>query len=86
MIVISEERAVEQLRNLIEPIHALPVQWSPFSNINDDYDCLQWVRHEDNDWCSGKKEDFKLFAGELIHYQIGNYAKALLLVLGIKTR
>lgn len=86
MIVISEEQAMEQLRVLIEPIHALPVQWLPFSNITDDYDCLQWIRHENNEWCSGKKEDFKFFVKDLIHYQIGNYAKAVLLVLGIKTK
>lgn len=84
MIALSEEQAVEQLRVLIEPIHPLPIFWNPFSNIGDDYDMLQWVRTPGNEWCSGKKEDFQLFLGKPIYYLPGNYALAVLDVLGIK--
>ena len=84
MIVISEEQAILQLRGLITPYFDLPVQWNPFNNIKDDYDVLEWVRNPGNEWCSGKKADFQLFLGKPIYYLPGNYAIAVLDVLGIR--
>jgi hypothetical protein len=85
-MLLTETQATEQLQNLIHPIHPLPVQWLPFSEVESDYDVLEWVRHPDNDWCSGKKEDFKLLVSKPIDYQRGDYARTVLLVLGIRVK
>ena len=85
-MLLTEEQATEQLQNLIHPVHPLPVQWLPFSHIEDDYDILKWVRHPDNGWCSGKKEDFEFLLGKAVDYKTGNYARAVLEVFGIKVK
>lgn len=84
MIAITEEQAVEQLRGLITPYFDLPILWNPFKHISDDYNVLEWVRNPGNEWCSGKKEDFQVLLGRPINYLPGNYALAVLDVLGIK--
>jgi hypothetical protein len=92
-MVITEEQATEQLQNLIQPVHP-PLSdtepprwfWLPFSHTEDDYDVLEWVRHPDNNWCSGKKEDFELLLGKAIDYKTGDYARTVLLVLGIRVK
>jgi len=85
-MILTEEQATEQLQNMIHPLHPLPVQWLPFSGVGDDYDVLEWVRHPDNEWCSGKKEDFELLLGKAVNYQRGDYARTVLAVLGIKVK
>ena len=86
-MILTQEQATEQLQNMIHPVIPLPVQWLPFSGVDDDYEVLEWVRHPDNkQWCNGNKEDFELFLGKAFDYQRGDYARAVLAVLGIKVK
>jgi hypothetical protein len=84
-VVLSEIQAIEQLRPLIGSlIVEMTIGWDPFNNGDDDKNVQQWVKHPDNNWCSGKKEDFELLLQP--EYNVGDYARTLLLVLGIKVR
>ena len=80
---ITEEQAIEQLRTLVETLRPLPVEWAPFDNASDDYELLAWVNASGNEWCSGKKYDFRLF-NEGKEYEVGDYARSILLILGLR--
>ena len=84
-MVLNEEQATEQLRVLVESITPLPIIWEPLKNIGDDYDVLEYVRNSE-DLCQGKKEDFNLLLGAPINYQIGDYGRTILLVLGVRVK
>jgi len=83
-MVLNEEQATEQLRLLVESVMELPVVWEPLKNIRDDYDVLEYVRI--SAICQGKKEDFNLLLGSPINYQIGDYGRTILLVLGVRIK
>lgn len=84
-MVLNEEQATEQLRVLVESVMPLPIIWEPLKNIGDDYDVLEFVRTSE-DLCQGKKEDFNLLLGSPINYQIGDYGRTILLVLGVRVK
>lgn len=84
-IVITQAQAIEQLYNMINPLIPLGQGWNPFTVELDDYDVKRWVHDSNNSWCSGKREDFIFLAGNE-SYVVGNYAKAVLDVLGILIR
>lgn len=72
------------MRGLINPLIELSDQWMPFISEVDDRIVYDWVMHSDNEWCSGKKEDFIMLSQPI--YTEGDYARTVLLVLGIKVR
>ena len=84
-MVISEHDATIQLVGLINPLIVLPQSWTPFTNEDHDQLVYDWVNHINNTWCSGKKFDFRLFTTNE-DYVVGNYARTLLLVLGIRVK
>jgi len=85
-VVISEHDAIAQLRGLISPFIELSDQWMPFISETDDRLVYDWVKHEDNGWCSGKKEDFEMFLQMRAGYEDGDYARSVLEVFGIKVK
>jgi len=84
-VVLSEKDATIQLQGLISPLVVLPNPWDPFADEDDDQLIYDWVKHINNDWCSGKKFDFTLFTASE-DYIVGNYARTVLLVLGIRVK
>ena len=62
----------------------MTVGWDPFNIEADDRLIYDWVKHPDNKWCSGKKHDFEILLQP--EYSVGDYARTVLLVLGIKVR
>jgi len=83
---LTEEQATEQLCNLISPLIDLPVQWQPLNSVTDDYNVLEWIRHPQNDWCSGKKQDFEYLLGKAKDYETGKYSLTVLSVLGVAVK
>lgn len=81
-MVITEEQAIEQLYNMINPVVALDDDWDPFAVELDDYDVNRWVSAPDNAWCSGKREDFRFLLSRDT-YKVGDNARAVLAVLGV---
>jgi len=56
----------------------LPRNWDPFTDANDDYAVLEWMRKPDN-WL---RFAFKLASDNVgSNYKIGDYARAALKVL-----
>jgi hypothetical protein len=57
----------------------------PFTDANDDYAVLEWMRAKDNDdaaWSSAESEFMHLMSStSCSRYQIGDYARAALTVL-----
>jgi len=80
---LSEAQAIQQLRPLLN--EELPIDWDPFSNIEDDKYLHRWVNNPDNNWCSGKKHDFVVLTDET-EYTTGQYARTVLLILGITVK
>ena len=84
-MVLSEIQAIEQLGPLIGSlIVGMPYGWAPFNSESDDQFVYDWVTHPDNEWCSGKKEDFIMLSQP--EYSVGDYARTVLLVLGIRVK
>lgn len=84
-MVLTKEQAIEQLRPLIGSlIVEMPYGWDPFNSEADDQFVYDWVTHPDNGWCSGKKEDFILLLQS--EHSVGDYARTVLLVLGIRVK
>jgi hypothetical protein len=83
---LSQQQAIEQLRPLIGSLVDIAYGWDPFNIEADDKNVLQWVGHEDNTWCSGKKYDFELFVELKAEYEVGDYARAVLQVFGIRVK
>ena len=80
---ITEHQAIVQLENLITALGIeLPKSWDPFKDKEHDLLVVTWLEHPDNEWCSGKKEDFQMLMPK--DYEIGNFAETALLVFGIR--
>jgi hypothetical protein len=84
-VVISEHDATIQLQGLISPLIVLPKEWTPFTNEDHDQFIYDWVKHVNNNWCSGKKFDFTVLTTNR-DYVVGDYARAVLLVLGVTVK
>jgi hypothetical protein len=84
-MVINEQQATEQLRPLIGSLEEIPYGWDPFNSEEEDKYIYQWVNNPENEWCSGKKHDFNLFVTDA-EYNVGDYARMVLLVLGVTVK
>ena len=64
------------------PNYDTPI-FDPFTNANDDYAVLEWMRSKYPDRCdTGINGDIAdEFLGIMVYYQIGDYARAALKVL-----
>ena len=80
---LTEEQATEQLRILIGSLIDLPDKWDPMNVESDDKYILQWIKHPQNNWCSGKKYDFETLT-KMDEYAPGQYAWVILTILGFR--
>ena len=86
-MILSEIQAIEQLGPLIGSlIVEMPYGWDPFNIEADDQLVYDWVTHPDNTWCSGKKHDFEVFVKLKAEYEVGDYARAVLQIFGIRVK
>ena len=83
-MVLNERDATIQLCGLVSHLVEVPHKWSPFTEEADDRLIYDWVKHPDNGWCSGKKQDFELLLPT--EYSEGDYARTVLLVFGIQIK
>ena len=84
-MVLTEQQAIEQLRPLIGGLEEIPYGWDPFNSEDEDKYIYQWVNNPENEWCSGKKQDFEILCSA-DEYKVGDYARTVLLVLGITVK
>ena len=81
---LTEHQARAELRLLVESLDIeVPEGWNPFTSEEDDKYILQWVKHPDNTWCSGKKKDFETQTSTN-EYVTGLYARTIMTILGIR--
>ena len=57
----------------------LPREFDPFTDANDDYAVLEWVRTQDELWTD--VHDYLCNVSNISNYKIGDYARAALKVI-----
>ncbi len=71
----------QMYRHPVTGIHTRSNKFDPFTDANDDYAVLEWMRSDSNAWEYQYEKELMLTNFQCGDYQIGDYARAALKVL-----